>query len=258
MALHGKVAIVTGCSSGIGLATTKLFLASGATVFGVDLSPPPSLALSAMGHRFHLHQVNLLDPSAADDAIEACISRFGSRIDVLANVAGIMDTYQSADSITDDMWDRVMGINSTVPVKMMRAVLGRGGMKERRKGSIVNVSSKAGTSGATAGIAYTASKHALIGATKNVAWRFRDEGIRCNAVCPGGVATNINNGINAKSIDEKSYNEMKLVHDIHMTGNGSNSITPDDIASAIQFLACDASISINGVVLPVDKSWSAI
>ena len=82
------------------------------------------------------------------------------RIDVLANVAGIMDAFASADTVTDAEWDRVLGVNLTAPTKMMRAVLVY--MKEAKSGAIVNVSSKAGMSGAAAGIAYTASKHGLV------------------------------------------------------------------------------------------------
>ena len=82
------------------------------------------------------------------------------RIDVLANVAGIGDSWASADKVTDVEWTRVLGINLTAPVRMMRAVLPY--MKERKKGSIINVSSRAGSSGACAGLAYTASKHGLV------------------------------------------------------------------------------------------------
>lgn len=140
------------------------------------------------------------------------------RVDVLVNVAGVMDNFSSADGVSDEVWERVMAVNLTVPVKMMRAVLPH--MKERRDGVIVNVASTAGASGAVAGVAYTASKHGLvccshfsdgfcdiclregangaktndlgqIGATKNVAWRFRNDGIRCNAVLPGAIDSSI-------------------------------------------------------------------
>ncbi|OKO92262.1 Levodione reductase [Penicillium subrubescens] len=95
-----------------------------------------------------------------------------------------MDRNNSVDSLTDEMWDRCIAINLTAPVKLMREVIPI--MREQKSGSIVNVGSKAATSGAASGVAYTASKHGLIGATKNVAWRYKQEGIRCNAVCPGG------------------------------------------------------------------------
>jgi len=258
MALEGKVAIVTGCASGIGLATTKLFLTSGATVFGIDLNPLPSPSPLPASSKFHFYQVNLLKPNATDEAVAACIAQFGPKIDVLANVAGIMDTYQSADTLTDEMWERVMGVNATVPIKMMRAVLNEGGMKERKYGSIVNVSSKSGYTGACAGLAYTASKHALAGATKNVAWRFRNDGIRCNAVCPGGVPTNIIKSMGTV-LDYDALEEMKPVHDLHMVQTGvSPPLVADHIAQSILFLASDASMSINGILLPVDKAWSTV
>lgn len=95
-----------------------------------------------------------------------------------------MDAFSSADTVKESEWERVLNINLTVPVRLMAAVLPS--MKEHGGGAIVNVASRAAVSGAVAGVAYTASKHGLVGATKNVAWRFHGEGIRCNAVLPGG------------------------------------------------------------------------
>lgn len=153
-----------------------------------------------------------------------------NRIDVLINVAGVMDNFSSADSVGDDVWERVLSTNLTVPVRMMRAVLP--GMKARRDGVIVNVASTAGVSGAVAGVAYTASKHGLvsfsyfpfsltsvarsdrrqIGATKNVAWRFRNDGIRCNAVLPGAVDSDIGKAIASgrnERWDSESFAEIE-------------------------------------------------
>ena len=95
--------------------------------------------------------------------------------------------------MSDEMWEKVMAVNLTVPVKLMREVVGvmktQGDGEKGNGGSIVNVSSKAGISGEVAGVAYTASKHALVGVTKNTAWLYKDDGVRCNAVCPGGEWT---------------------------------------------------------------------
>lgn len=95
-----------------------------------------------------------------------------------------MDVYCSADSVSADEWERVIAVNLTAPVFLMQAVLP--GMKEQRGGAIVNVGSYASVSGAAAGVAYTASKAGLLGATRNVGWRFHLWGVRCNAVLPGG------------------------------------------------------------------------
>lgn len=181
---ENKTVIITGCSSGIGLATTLVFLSQKARVFGIDMSPFTHELEAIYNDSFTFHKADLCKPGAAEDAISACIAKYGPSIDVLANVAGIMDAFSSADTVRDSEWERVLTVNLTVPVRMMTAVLPS--MKSQQSGSIVNVGSYASLSGAVAGIAYTASKHGLVGATKNVAWRFRKDGIRCNAVLPGG------------------------------------------------------------------------
>jgi NAD(P)-dependent dehydrogenase (short-subunit alcohol dehydrogenase family) len=145
---------VTGSSSGIGLATANLALQEGAKVFGVDISPP-SEALTA-NENYKFLQCNVTDSTAPAEVVAKCAEVFGGRVDVLLNVAGVMDLFASADTVTDEMWDRCIAINLTAPVKLMREVLKV--MKEQKSGSIVNVGSKAGTSGAAAGVAYTASQ----------------------------------------------------------------------------------------------------
>jgi NAD(P)-dependent dehydrogenase (short-subunit alcohol dehydrogenase family) len=161
-----------------------VFLSQKARVFGIDTSPFTHELDAIYNNSFTFHKADLCKPGAAEDAISACIAKYGPSIDVLANVAGIMDAFSSADTVRDSEWERVLTVNLTVPVRMMTAVLPS--MKNQQSGSIVNVGSYASLSGAVAGIAYTASKHGLVGATKNVAWRFRKDGIRCNAVLPGG------------------------------------------------------------------------
>jgi NAD(P)-dependent dehydrogenase (short-subunit alcohol dehydrogenase family) len=179
---ENKVVIVTGCSSGIGLATTRILLDRGARVFGIDISP---FSQGAGGKEaFTFHQVDLTKSDAANEAVAVCLREYGPKIDVLANVAGIMDAFGSVDTVKESEWERVLSINLTVPVRLMAAVLPS--MQEHKGGAIVNVASRAALSGAVAGVAYTASKHGLVGATKNVAWRFHNDGIRCNAVLPGG------------------------------------------------------------------------
>jgi NAD(P)-dependent dehydrogenase (short-subunit alcohol dehydrogenase family) len=154
-----KVVLITGCSSGIGLATSKLFLERQAIVFGIDVSSIPQKLVESHQDSFTFHQSDLTLPGATEEAVNRCIQAHG-QVDVLVNCAGVSDGWSSADSVADEEWERVMSINLTVPIRLMKAVLG--GMKERKKGVIVNVASKAGVSGASAGIAYTASKHGLV------------------------------------------------------------------------------------------------
>lgn len=179
---YPKVAIVTGVSSGIGRAVCASFLASGVKVLGVDIKAAP---YDINDDNFSFLQIDLIRPDSSDLVARACNDKFGERIDILVNNAGIMDNSASADTLDDETWERNIEINLTSPVKLMRAVLPS--MKAQGYGSIVNVSTKAGNSGAVSGIAYSAAKHGLHGATKNVAWRFRDDGIRCNCIAPGGT-----------------------------------------------------------------------
>ncbi|KAH7119630.1 hypothetical protein B0J11DRAFT_466231 [Dendryphion nanum] len=256
---ENKVVILTGCSSGIGLATAKLFLERQARVFGVDIAPFKE-DLSSKSDAFSFHQANLTEPEACSKAVEACIAKFGPQIHVLINCAGVMDSWGSADTLKDSEWDRVISINLTVPVRLMTAVLPS--MKEHKGGAIVNVSSKAGLSGAAAGIAYTASKHGLVGATKNVAFRFRQENIRCNAVLPGGVPTNISTSMEMGNFDQAAFANGLPVLGLHIPKDENGEMKPvigvDDIARSIAFLASDDAKTISGALLPVDAAWSTI
>lgn len=284
---YGKVALVTGCASGIGLACTQLLLEHQFSVCGIDRSAFDYNLLRVSDHgRFHFHQADLAaDPGACDEAVRICLQAAERddrphRVDLLVNVAGVLDNFASADTVTDALWDHVLAVNLTVPVRMMRAVLGP--MKEQAKsrtagtsqgGVIINVASTAGTSGAVAGVAYTASKHGLVGATKNVAWRFRNEGIRCNAVLPGAVDSRVGESV-ANRVDEgldaAGFAQAEPV--LHLQARPESSkdgtsgdpskcwsdITALEVAKAILFLASDQAISINGVCLPVDKAWGVM
>ncbi|PCH00163.1 Short-chain dehydrogenase/reductase SDR [Penicillium occitanis (nom. inval.)] len=261
LTFQSKVAIVTGCSSGIGLSTTLSFLSHGAKVLGIDVASFDHSIPEDLKSSFVFHQADLTLANAISDAITACKSNFGPRIDILINGAGVGDGFSSADAVTNGEWDRVISINLSVPVKLMRAVLPS--MVEHQHGAIVNICSRASDSGATAGIAYTASKHGLAGATKNVAWRFRNQGIRCNAVCPGGVVTNIGKSVNMEWFDPAGFAEFQPIFGLHVsndqgTGLPAPHIKPEDVADGILFLASEKAKKINGVLLPIDTAWSTI
>lgn len=171
------------------------------------------------------------------------------RIDVLVNNAGVIDNFASVETYTDDNYNRVMAINLTAPLQLMRATIQH--MLPNNSGRIINLCSKASVSGASSGLAYTVSKHGLLGATKQTAWRFKDQGITCNAVLPGGVVTNISTSMGAQ-MDMDSYQTLSPVHALN------KAIEPRDIAHAVLFLAGEGAASINGVALPVDRAWGTI
>nr|A0A6S6QNE4.1 RecName: Full=Short chain dehydrogenase ple7; AltName: Full=Pleuromutilin biosynthesis cluster protein 7 [Rhodocybe pseudopiperita]BCI98775.1 putative short chain dehydrogenase [Rhodocybe pseudopiperita] len=253
--MEGKIVIVTGASHGIGLATVNLLLAAGASVFGVDLAPTPP---SVTSEKFKFLQLNICDKDAPAKIVLGSKDAFGSdRIDALLNVAGISDYFQTALTFEDDVWDSVIDVNLAAQVRLMREVLKV--MKVQKSGSIVNVVSKLALSGACGGVAYVASKHALLGVTKNTAWMFKDDGIRCNAVAPGSTDTNIRNTTDATKIDYDAFTRAMPVIGVHcnlQTGEGM--MSPEPAAQAIFFLASDLSKGMNGVVIPVDNAWSVI
>lgn len=160
MSVQDKIIIVTGTSNGIGLALSKGLLAQGAKVFGVDILPLPDAVITSKNFAFH--QCNITDPNAAETIVKLAQEKFGNAPDGLANVAGCMDKAASVDTLDDGTWDRVMAVNLTAPVKLMGAVV-RAMKAQGKGGAIVNVASKAASSGAVSGCAYTASKHGLVG-----------------------------------------------------------------------------------------------
>ena len=189
---QGRVAVVTGAGSGIGRAVAARLAAEGAAVVGCDVNQAGlEETLGAVregGNDATMVTADVTSQDQVDRLVDDAVGRHG-RVDLLANVAGIMDWFLPAHEVDDETWFRVMAVNVNGPMMLCRKVLP--GMLERGGGAIVNVASVAGLRGGGAGIAYTTSKHALVGMTRSIAWTYRADGIRCNAICPGGVETNI-------------------------------------------------------------------
>lgn len=166
-----------------------------------------------------------------------------------------MDAFTSAHNFTDAEYNRVMGINLTAPLSLMRAVTPH--MLSQKYGRIINICSKASLSGASAGIAYTVSKHGLLGATKHAAFRYKNDGITANAVLPGSVGTNISTSIQAQ-MDMESFMVCQPVHALNKIEGKELAVTAEEVARAVVFLAGEGSGAISGVALPVDCAWSTI
>nr|BDO47157.1 short-chain dehydrogenase/reductase BrvG [Penicillium bialowiezense] len=263
--LQDRVIIITGAASGIGLATAKAALKEGANVLGVDVvaEPPASLSEINAGSdtdcHFSYHACDLTKATSPAEVLATCRSTFGGRIDVLFNIAGVMDHHGSVDTVTDSDWEKCMAINVTAPVKLMREVIPA--MRDQQQGVIVNMASRAGLSGAAAGVAYTASKHAIIGVTKNVAWRFRDENIRCIAVCPGGVGdTAIVSSVDPGSFDKEAMAKtMPIINAVYRQRNENfKAMMPEELAETLMFLVGEGCSRITGAVIPIDDGWSTI
>lgn len=190
------------------------------------------------------------DVTSDDDIgamVSAAIGTYG-QLDVLCNNAGIMDGMRPVHEIDDATWQRVLAVNLTGPFLACRRVLPV--MIEQGHGTIVNTASAAGVAGARAGSAYTASKHGLVGLTRNIAFMYAEQGIRCNAVCPGGVETNIGTGADRPS-EMGMERAMKNMASMPRVGS------PDEIAQVAVFLASDAASFVNGALVTADGGWLA-
>ena len=185
----------------------------------------------------------------AEALIRCAIETYG-KVDILVNNAGVMDLNQVAGEVSNEMWERVIGINLNGPLYLSRSAIQN--MTHHGGGSIINIASVAGVSGAAAGVAYTTSKHALIGMTKHTAWRYLKEGIRCNAIAAGAVETNIVSSVDTNLMDPKGSARANVYY-----GLIPAQLKPLDIANLVLFLASDEARYINGTVIPADGGWLA-
>ena len=158
---------------------------------------------------------------------------------------------QGVGELSDELWRRVLGISLEGPMftsrRAVQHMLATGG------GAIVNVASTAALHGGGAGAAYTASKHALVGLTRNTAWMYAKRGIRCNAICPGATITNI-----AETMPPDRVDPAGAARVMAFTALAPAYLEPGDIAALALFLASDEARHVNGAVIPVDAGWSAV
>ncbi|MFD0590990.1 SDR family oxidoreductase [Paenibacillus sp. GCM10027627] len=251
MKLNGKVAVITGAASGMGKATALLFASEGAKVVVSDLSVDNANVvvqeIEAGGGSAIAVAANVAKEEDVQKLIDTAVQTYGT-LDILVNNAGIMDNFVPAADLTDELWERVFAVNTTGPMRAIRKALPI--FTEKKSGVIVNIASAGGLFGSRAGAAYTAAKHAVVGLTKNVGFQYASQGVRCNAIAPGGVATNIGTSINAPN----PYGMEQA-----MKGMGINPRTgePEEIAKVALFLASDDSSFVNGTVVTADAGWTA-
>ncbi|WP_099302650.1 SDR family oxidoreductase [Bacillus sp. Marseille-P3800] len=250
MKLSGKVAIITGSASGMGKAIALRFAKEGAAVVAVDIHEESNQSLvddiHALGGKALSIVANVSDSNDIIQIIQTSKEKYGS-IDILVNNAGIVDQFTPAGDTEDELWNRVLAINLTGPFQLARESILV--MEQQDTGGvIINNTSVGGLFGARGGAAYVASKHGLVGLTKNIAATYGKHGkVRANAIAPGGVDTNIQSTI-------KTPNELGLKA-LNETG-AAPLATPDQIAEVALFLASSESDIINGVILKADGGWT--
>lgn len=242
MKLQNKVVIITGAGSGIGKAIAILFAQEGARVVAGDINVEGIDSSAGM-----IIKTDVSQQADVDNLIDETVKKFGT-VDILVNNAGIMDNFMPIAEVTDELWDKILAVNTTGPMRTIRKVMPI--FLEKKKGVIVNIASIGGLCGSRAGVAYTASKYAVVGLTKNVGFQYAGMGIRCNAIAPGGVNTNI-----GKTIDNPSKFGMERA----MSGVANNIRMgePNEIAQVALFLASDDASFVNGTIITADSGWTA-
>ena len=242
MLLEGKVAIVTGASRGIGKAIAQQFIAQGAKVAFTYRSSAEAAAaleqeLSAGGGTVKGFQSDAASMTDAERLVGEVIEAFGT-IDIVINNAGITDDTLLM-RMTEEQWDRVISVNLKSCFNLTKAVMRT--MLKARSGSIVNISSVVGVQGNAGQANYAASKAGILGFTKSVALELGSRNIRCNAIAPGFIETEMTANLDADTV--QGWRDA-----IPLKRGG----TPEDVANLCVFLASDMSAYITGQTLNVD------
>ena len=258
--MKGKVAIVTGSTSGIGLGVARALAAQGADIllngFGDKAAIDNLVSEMRSQHKNKVAHsgADMSKPAEITAMVTQAIRELGS-VDILVNNAGIQYT-APVEEFPPEKWDAVIAINLSAAFHAIRVALPH--MKAQNWGRIVNIASTHGLVASTQKVAYVAAKHGLLGMTKVVALETARSGITCNAICPGWVLT----PLVQKQIDERAAREGIPVQRARqeLLAEKQPSLefaTPEQIGAAVAFLCSEAAAQIRGVALPVDGGWTA-
>ncbi len=244
---EGQTVFITGASSGIGHAQAAAFLKNGANVFAFDLDETGLVGFQKeYGGRFAYKTGSVCFTEHIKEAVAETMDRFG-HIDILLNTAGILDGYSQTLETDEMLWDRIMDTNVKGIYLVTNAILPY--MLKQKAGIIVNMGSIAGLVAGGGGAAYTASKHAVIGYTKQLDYDYCREGIRANAIAPGAIQTPMNKA------DFEGDGEMAAwVAGETPAGRWAQ---PAEVANLTLYLASRAADYIHGSVVPIDGGWLA-
>lgn len=252
MKLEGKVAIITGSTKGIGTAIAEAFVQEGAKVVVVGTNEARGNAVAeklvAQGGEAFFQKTNLSDMSAVQTLIDVTMEKYG-RIDILVNNAGVDDNINATpDMITEEAYDRVMNVNVKAPFFLCQKVMPV--MAQNGGGAIINMGSIASTGAGRGPIVYTISKHAMLGLTRELAFFAGHQGIRVNAILPGGVATEMI----AEALNDPTNPAVQLIK----ASPAERPAQPEEIAKVAVFLASDDASYLHGEAITVDGGFTLL
>lgn len=248
-----KVALISGATSGIGLASARTLAGAGHRVFicarGEDSLERTLKELRNQGHEADGVTADVRDPAQITALVAAAVARYG-RIDVLVNNAGRSGGGVTAD-IPDELWADVLSTNLTSVFLLTREVLNKGGMRERGWGRIVNIASTAGKQGVVLGAPYSASKHGVVGFTKALGNELAPTGITVNAVCPGYVETPMAQRVREGYAAAYDTSESAILQKFQSKIPLGRYSTPQEVAGLVGYLSTDTAASITAQALNV-------
>ena len=258
--LAGRVAIVTGSTSGIGLGIARALAAAGADIVinGLgdiaQIETVRSELADAHGVRVDYDGANLLQPDGAVALVDNSLSRFG-RVDILVNNAGIQHVSPIED-FPADKWDAILALNLSAAFHAIRTAFGP--MKKAGWGRIINVASAHGLVASPFKSAYVAAKHGIVGLTKTVALEGARHGVTCNAICPGYVWTPLVENQIGDTANARGISREEVIENVLLAAQPSKKFASvDELGALAAFLCSEGGQSITGTALPVDGGWTA-
>jgi 3-hydroxybutyrate dehydrogenase len=248
--LKGRAAVVTGSTSGIGLGIAEALAGAGADVMLNGFGDPGQIERTRRelaerhGVRVAYSGADMSRPAEVRRMVEQAAAELGA-VDILVNNAGVQHVAR-IDEFPDDKWDAILAINLSAVFHATKAAVP--GMRERHWGRIVNVASTHGLVASAGKAAYVAAKHGIVGLTKVVALDLANDGITCNAICPGWVLTPlVERQIEARAEEELLREKQPMLA----------FTTPAQIGALAVFLCSDGAATMTGTALPIDGGWTA-
>jgi 3-hydroxybutyrate dehydrogenase len=258
--LKGKTALVTGSTSGIGLAIARALAKDGANLmingFGDKAAIEQERAglEKEFGVKVRYSAADMSKPAEIAAMVAETEKQFGS-LDVLVNNAGIQHVANIED-FPVDRWDAIIAVNLSSSFHTVRAAIP--GMKKRKWGRIINIASAHGLVASGQKVAYVAAKHGLVGLTKTVAIEAANDGVTCNAICPGWVLTPlVQKQVDARAQQSGQTNEQARIALLSEKQPMHEFSKPENIGALAVFLASDAAASITGSAYSIDGGWTA-
>ncbi|WLS79102.1 2-dehydro-3-deoxy-D-gluconate 5-dehydrogenase KduD [Erwinia pyri] len=245
--LHGKVAIVTGCNTGLGKSMAVGLAQAGCDIVAINRSEPTETAneVIALGRRFLSLKADLGQQESLPSLVAQAVSEMG-QIDILVNNAGIIRRNEALE-FSEQEWDDVMNVNIKT-LFFLSQLVAQQFIKQGRGGKIINIASLLSFQGGIRVPSYTASKSAVMGLTRELANEWARHGINVNALAPGYIATN-----NTQQLREDQSRSSEILARIPAGRWGE----PQDLMGPVVFLASSASDYVNGYTLAVDGGWLA-